>query len=68
LKNRPLSLDYLARVHIIPTLKAKQIQWPTFYGLRRSIGTSIANQVKDANAPKGLLRHSNLTTTMTHYI
>ena len=37
-------------------------------GLRRGIGTSVANQVKDANAAKGLLRHSNLSTTMTHYI
>jgi len=57
-----------SRVHIIPTLKSKQIQWPTYYGLRRGIGTSVANQVKDANAAKGLLRHSNLATTMTHYI
>jgi len=67
-KKSPLSLDYLAREHIIPTLGTKGIEWPTYYGLRRGIGTSVANQVKDANAAKGLLRHSNLSTTMTHYI
>jgi integrase len=38
LKNRPLNLDYLAQVNIIPTLTAKGIQWPTYYGLRRGIG------------------------------
>jgi len=38
------------------------------HGLRRGIDTSITNQVKDANAAKGLLRHSNLSTTMTHYV
>ena len=68
LKNGPLNLDYLARELIIPTLRAKGISWPTYYGLRRGIGTSITNQVKDANAAKGLLRHSNLSTTMTHYV
>ncbi len=67
-KKGPLSLDFLAREHIIPTLRAKGIDWPTYYGMRRGIGTSVANQVKDANAAKGLLRHANLSTTMTHYI
>ena len=27
------------------SLKVKGIQWPTYYGLRRGIGTSVANQV-----------------------
>jgi hypothetical protein len=65
-KNGPLSLDFLAREQIMPTLKAAGIVWPTYYGLRRGIGTSVASQLKDANAAKGLLRHSNLSTTMNH--
>ena len=43
-------------------------RWRGFYSLRRDIGTLTTAIAKDPLAAKGLLRHSNLSTTMTYYI
>ncbi len=68
LAGRPLNLDYLAREHIVPALKAKGIAWPTYYAMRRGAGTEVTARTKDPLAAKGLLRHSNVATTQAHYI
>lgn len=43
-------------------------KWHGWYSLRRGIATSLAGISKDGMASKALLRHSNLATTMRHYI
>ncbi len=43
-------------------------RWRGFYSFRRGIGTLTTAIAKDPLAAKGLLRHSNLSTTMAHYI
>ena len=65
---KPLNLDNLARRVVIPTLKAAGIIWQRWYSLRRGIGTLTSTIARDPQAAKGTLRHSNLSTTMTHYI
>ncbi|HTE88708.1 MAG TPA: hypothetical protein VK639_07145 [Terriglobales bacterium] len=65
---KPLNLDNLARRVVIPTLKAAGIIWQGWYSLRRGIGTLTSTIAHDPQAAKGMLRHSNLSTTMTHYI
>jgi integrase len=67
-RGRPLNLDMLAREVVIPTLRASKKPWYGWYACRRGIGTILATITKDANASKGLLRHSSLATTMRHYV
>lgn len=42
-------------------------EWYGFYGLRRGCATLVAS-LDSPLAAKGLLRHANVSTTMTHYI
>jgi hypothetical protein len=65
---RPLNLDMLARSVVIPALRAAKKPWYGWYACRRGIGTILATITKDANASKGLLRHSSLATTLRHYV
>ena len=46
----------------------KPLEWQGFYSLRRGIGTKLTAMTRDPMAAKGLLRHSNVNTTLTHYI
>ncbi len=64
--NKPLSVDVLAR-SFLPLLREKGIAWPTYYGLRRGIGTRIT-ALANPLAAKGLLRHRNVATTTAHYV
>lgn len=64
----PLSLDWLAREQIKPTLHKKGLKWRGYYSLRRGIGTEATAESKDALAAKGLLRHASVATTTAHYI
>lgn len=43
-------------------------KWRGWYAFRRGIATEITAATKDVLAAKGLLRHSNVSTTMAHYI
>lgn len=43
-------------------------EWHGWYAFRRGIATEVTAATKDALAAKGLLRHSSVSTTMTHYI
>jgi hypothetical protein len=74
---RPLNLDALAKRVIRPALRnkanypnpeAELLTWHGYYAYRRGIAT-LANTVsRDPMAAKGLLRHSSVNTTLTHYI
>jgi len=74
---RPLNLDMLAKRVIRPALRnkanypnpeAELLTWHGYYAYRRGIAT-LANTVsRDPMAAKGLLRHSSVNTTLTHYI
>ena len=65
---KPLNLDNLARREIVPVLLKHSIPWRGWYSLRRGIATLVAFLEKDTLAAKGLLRHANANTTLTHYI
>lgn len=79
-KGKPLSLDMLARVVIRPALcnranycngqskDWKPLEWQGYYSLRRGIATQLNTITRDPMAAKGLLRHSSVNTTLTHYI
>ena len=43
-------------------------EWNGWYAFRRGIATEITAATNDVLAAKGLLRHSNVSTTMAHYI
>lgn len=74
---KPLNLEMLAREVIRPaisnpenysSLDAKRIQWHGYYVFRRGIATLTSSLARDPMAAKGLLRHSNVSTTLSHYI
>lgn len=76
-KAKPLNLDMLAREVIRPALRnprnyrdpeTKRREWHGFYSLRRGIATQLTAITRDPMAAKGLLRHSNVNTTLLHYI
>jgi integrase len=43
-------------------------RWHGWYSLRRGVATAVTALSKDSHAAKGLLRHSNVSTTERHYI
>jgi hypothetical protein len=43
-------------------------KWRGFYALRRGLGTLATSVEKNPIAAKGILRHSNVATTMRHYV
>jgi integrase len=65
---KPLDLNMLSKRAVVPVLLNAKIPWHGWYALRRGIGTLTATLAKDANAAKGLLRHSSLATTLGHYV
>jgi integrase len=76
-KPKPLDLNMLAREVIRPALhnprnyrdsETKRLEWHGFYSLRRGIATQLTAITRDPMAAKGLLRHSNVNTTLLHYI
>jgi integrase len=79
-KGGPLDLNMLAKRGIRPALRnrknyrdgesknCKPLEWQGFYSLRRGIATQLTAMTRDPMAAKGLLRHSSVNTTLTHYI
>ena len=79
-KGKPLDLNMLAKKAIRPALRDREnyrdgqakdwkpLQWQGFYSFRRGIATQLATITRDPMAAKGLLRHSSVITTQTHYI
>ena len=76
LSGKPLSLDMLAREVIIPAVRnpenykpnEKPLTWHGYYAFRRGIATLTSSVSRDPMAAKGLLRHTSVNTTLTHYI
>ena len=52
----------------ISTLLTRNLQEVFGDSLRRGIETQLAPITRDPMAAKGLLRHSSVNTTLTHYI
>jgi integrase len=76
-KGKPLNLEMLAKRTIKPALinkknyqnpEAVPLSWFGFYALRRGIATHLTEITRDPNAAKGLLRHTSLSTTLSHYV
>jgi hypothetical protein len=67
-EGKPLDLNMLAKRVVAPVLRKAKIQWHGWYAMRRGIATLTATVAKDANAAKGLLRHTSLATTLAHYV
>jgi hypothetical protein len=77
LSGKPLNLEMLAKRIIVPALynpdnyprpDAKRILWHGYYAFRRGIATLTSSLSRDPMAAKGLLRHTSVNTTLTHYI
>ena len=80
MKGGPLDLNMLAKRVIRPALRNREnyrdgesknwtpLEWHGFYSLRRGIATQLTAITHDPMAAKGLLRHSNVNTTLLHYI
>ncbi|HEY5030527.1 MAG TPA: site-specific integrase, partial [Candidatus Angelobacter sp.] len=47
---------------------SKRLTWHGYYAFRRGIATLASTISRDPMAAKGLLRHSSVNTTLTHYI
>jgi hypothetical protein len=73
---KALNLDRLAHEVIKPALRnpqnyntdEKPIEWRGYYAFRRGIATLTSSVSRDPMAAKGLLRHTSVNTTLTHYI
>jgi len=66
--DKPLDLKSLVHRVIVPTLKAKKIEWKTLYAGRRGAATILTQLTGDALAAKELLRHKNLAVTTDKYV
>lgn len=69
-KGQPLNLDILRNRVIRPVLEGAGIGWKdAFRSNRRGASTDLTTVARDNGmAAKGLLRHSQLSTTNAHYI
>jgi integrase len=63
----PLDLNSLNYRVIAPALEKAGIAWAGYYPGRRGISSLVTNTSKNALNSTGLLRHSNLSTTLRHY-
>jgi integrase len=66
--NTPIDLHNLAKRTIRPILQSKNLVWKGLYAGRRGAGTAII-ALTNGNAAVGqaLLRHKNMSTTLTFY-
>ena len=65
---KPIILDNLSKRIVAPLLAAAKLEWHGWYSLRRGVATTLRGLTHDSLAAKGLLRHSNVSTTERHYI
>jgi integrase len=68
LKGKPVDLRSVVDRKIVPTLKAKNIQWKTLYAGRRGAATILTQLTGNALAAKELLRHKNIAVTTDKYV
>ena len=66
--NTPIDLHNLIARVIRPALKAKGLTWKSLYAGRRGAGTAIIARTNgNAAIGQALLRHKNMSTTLTFY-
>lgn len=65
---KPTDLKSLVARIIVPTLRAKNIEWKTIYAGRRGAATILTQLTGDALAAKELLRHKDLSVTTDKYV
>lgn len=67
-RGKPMNLANLARRVIIPSLKANEIPWLGWHGFRRGLATNLYTLGVPAKVIQGILRHSDVKTTMGIYV
>jgi integrase len=67
-KDQPVDLRIVIKRTIMPTLRAKNIEWKTLYAGRRGAATILTQLTGDALAAKELLRHKNIAVTTDKYV
>jgi integrase len=66
--SRPFSIKVFVKKQIIPACKKAGVPWFRLYAGRRGAASILTQLTGDPIASSLLLRHSNISTTMTRYI
>lgn len=66
--DRPLNFNNLVNRVIKPTLKEAGLQWHGWHAFRRGLGTNLYSLGVPDKTVQAILRHSNVSTTMTYYV
>lgn len=64
----PVNIDEYQRRHIAEPLRKRGMHWVGLYGCRRSAATLITELVGNPYAAAAILRHSNPSVTLVHYV
>jgi integrase len=67
-RGKPLNLANLARRVIIDKLSEKKLEWKGWHAFRRGLATNLSMLGVSARTVQAILRHSQISTTMRHYI
>jgi integrase len=65
---KPLSLDWLYWDHMRDELKKAGVKWRGWHAFRRGLASNLNRLGVDDSVIQGILRHSNVAVTQTHYI
>ena len=65
---KPIDLATYGTKHIKPILAANNIRFAGYHGFRRGFGTRLADKNIPPKILQSLLRHSNISVTMKHYV
>jgi integrase len=65
---QPLRLENVLRRDMRPVLDKKNIPWKGWHAFRRGLGTNLNALGADPKTIQGILRHSQLSTTMDIYV
>jgi integrase len=66
-KKGPLDIANLVSYHIAPKLAEAGIQWRGYHAFRHGVATLLNERDVKAKTAQGILRHSNVTTTLQVY-
>lgn len=64
----PLGLENMYRRDMRPLFEANKIEWRGWHSFRRGLGTNLNQLGADPKTIQGILRHSQLSTTMNIYV
>ena len=65
---RPLNFNNLVRRAIKPALESAGLQWHGWHAFRRGLATNLYRLGAPDKTVQAILRHANVSTTMTHYV